>query len=360
MGRCFYIRCSKETAKGIDFDALCEKMQADTKEDFVIKFDAFADDNIGGRFYAEGKSVRGVDVFQENGDMVVRSTVLANIADYSIAMLLIIELQKILGHNARYEEGGDVDIAIFSMENMQQMIEADAKLFFHMLSKTDEMMVIDGVVRKVYFNKTMYKALCKYKDDAAELAEQLGSFMFALQYSIPNYDMPRAVIVCPQKGEEDKGKKVRIMQSYKDYILQDYDFLLVGDTGKKGERIFINNEDLCAILPKPWEKADAFTVIAPALFSYEWDSFVEKARRLGHKNIFDDMPDADDSNDGTEDDALAAQSEDSEDGETGDKTAYQVHGDHWDCVTDGEEDFSRILADSVQKADLYGQTRCVP
>lgn len=358
MSKCFYI----ESKDGfINLEAVKENLQNCMNEGFTVKLDEYErSEGEGGCFYIEGEAARGIHVFKEDDNIVVKINVLCNYPDYIIAKIILDMLNQVLEKNVIDEEDNIVNVEdYFADEKIQEYRETDAKMVFTMLqmanSTKQDYVHIPGVVRITYFGKDILTELKKYENESAEMLKIFDSVINHVQYELPEYDMPGAALIQP-KGSEDEADmiKIRMMFEGTDYILQDYEYLLVGPINEEEGPIFIDNNDLIDICTSIYKKnskfelADDLTVVFPKMNKKDWQKFVELAREKNHKELLDCVPAAKTVN-------LTPDYNSENDEE--DETSNQCHGDHWDCVfTDPEKEFGETVQTAIENGELVGQT----
>lgn len=357
MSRCYCLK----SENFINLDAVLETAQKMINKGLTVKLDVFEpSEGEGGCFYIEGKASRGVQVFHENDNIVVKINILCNHADYIMAKIILDILGNALGKEIIDEED-TVILAddYFTDEKIQELREGDAETFLAALKAiVKNSMQIFGVVRKVYFGKNITQELIKYEKDSKALVKAFDSIIHHVQYELPDYNMPGAALIHPKDSENEKDfKKIRMMFEGTPYILQDYDFLTISADEKSEEIIFIDNDDLSEIAPKlfkedsEFEFADDFTIVFPKLEGGDWKKFVELARTKHHKEMLATKPVTKTENLTPDHDPETAKEED--------EISNQCHGTHWDCILENKEkEFHNLLAASIREGTLYGQTEC--
>ena len=356
MSRCFYLK-SEEC---IDFIGLQETLEGLFCDGYTVKVDKYEpSEGEGGCFYIEGNAARGVQVFHEDGSIVVKINTLCNYPDYILAKAIITIVGDFLKKQFTDEEDKViVPHAYFSDENIRKSMEDDAMTFLAALKTVvKDTMQIFGVVRKVYFGKGLTKILSKYEEDPKTLVNVIESIIHHVQYELPDYVMPGAALIRPKDSEDEKdSKKIRMMFEGNAYILQDYDYLLVQADEKSKEIIFIDNADVSEIALQLFKKdsgfefADDFTMVFPKLEGENWKKFVDLAREKNHKELLEAQPAAE-----TVDLTPDYDSKSDEENEH----SCQCHGDHWDCILgDKKDEFATYITTSIEKGTAYGDSEC--
>lgn len=354
MSRCYYI---KSEDGFINLEAVQENLQGCMAEGYTVKLDEYErSEGEGGCLYIEGEAARGVHVFKEDDNIVVKINSLCNYPDYLIAKIILDMLNQVLEKDIIDEEENIINPQeYFTDEKIQELREADAKTVYVALKNiVKDNMQIFGVVRKVYFGKDITAELSKYEDEPAALVKIFEMVMNHVQYELPDYKMPGAAMIRPKDSDnEDDFKLIRMMFEGNDYILQDYDFLFIRPDENTEEVVFIDNSDLMEILPEIYTKkdkfevADDYTVVFPKLEGKKWQKFIELAREKNHKELLEAVPAAKTVNLTPDYDPES---------EENDETSNQCHGNHWDCILNKEKEFEKVLPESLEKSTLYGQT----
>lgn len=353
MSRCYSLK-----KKGvINFDVLQEALQKVVNDKFTVKLEEYEPTEGEGAFiYIENKSARGVHVLYENDNVIIKVNILSNYEDYILAKAIMYFLGNGFKQKITDEEDAEiVPLEYFTDEKIQELREQDARTFLSALKNTKDNIQILGAARKIYFGKTLAKKLLEYESDAKSLVRIIELVINHVQYELPNYNMPGAALIRPKNSDDEKdNKKIRMMFEGNDYILQDYDYLLIHPNKDSKEIIFIDNQDLREIIPQVFDKnsgyevADDFTVVFPKLEGEAWTKFVNLARKKNHKELLETKP--------------AAQSVNltpdyNPETDEKDSTEYQCHGDHWDCILQNpKEEFGLLISESIKKGSLYAET----
>ena len=360
MSRCYFLK----TDYHVDFIGMQETLEmifncdSDSIE-YPVEFHEL-EPSEGERevacFYIKGESARGVHIINKEGCIVIKINSLCNYMDYALARQILTIERDYLKTQVIDEDGRIIPEEYFTDEKIQELREEDAKTVLVALKNIlKDYMQIFGVVRKVYFGKPITQELIKYENDPKALVDAFEAIIHHVQYELPEYNMPGAALVRPKDSEDEKDFiLIRMMFEGNPYILQDYDYLMLRPDEATKEVIFIDNDDLAEIAPQLFDKAsefefaDDFTMVFPKLEGNAWKQFIELAREKNHKELFDAQPAAK---------AVNLTPDYDPDSAEADETSCQCHGDHWDCVLKSkEEEFAKILSDSIEKGSLYAQT----
>ncbi len=291
MSRCFYVTFDEEVDfSGWDISKI-KKIVQDAFQNGTVVDAVSIENGYGARFSCRGESIRGVEVCQMAADEIeVRLPVLSNYADYYLGSMLVAFFYKIEGAAVCDEDDNAFDVVhYFSYDNISKMIGEDAKTFLAFLSSSEKFPIeIPAIKRSMFFGAEAKAELTRLAGYPDVLAERLLQMTKDRQYWLPDYPLPHKVLICPKgvKNPERKDmKKVLYVREGGDYILQDYDYLLLrGKSGKEGP-VVITKEDLREILPRSWRFYDEYVAIAPKLPITEWRYFVREAAEFHHAEL---------------------------------------------------------------------------
>lgn len=359
MSRCYFLK----TDYHVDFIGMQETLEmifncdSDSIE-YPVEFHEL-EPSEGERevacFYIKGESARGVHIINKEGEIVIKINSLCNHMDYALARQILTIERDYLKTQVIDEDGQIIPKEYFTDEKIQELREEDAKTVLVALKNiVKDYMQIFGVVRKVYFGKAITQKLIQYENEPKALVDAFEAIIHHVQYELPEYNMPGAALVRPKDSEDEKDfMLIRMMFEGNPYILQDYDYLMLRPDEATKEVIFIDNDDLAEIAPQLFDKAsefefaDDFTMVFPKLEGNAWKLFIELAREKNHKELLDAQPAAK---------AVNLTPDYDPDSAEADETSCQCHGDHWDCILKNkEEEFAKILSDSIEKGSLYAQ-----
>ena len=132
----------------------------------------------GGQFYIENQSIRGITITQEEENLVVHIPLLADYADFFLGKLFLDIFHQFLSAEVLDEDGDVVEVReYFSDENVQQLRETDAKIFWHMLKNMTSPLTLACVTKELVFDKAEADHFLQCQLDFAELAQRLTSYI---------------------------------------------------------------------------------------------------------------------------------------------------------------------------------------
>ena len=255
--------------------------------------DILFEKEFGGRFYIDKESSRGVEVFLfERKQFVMKLNVLSNEADYLVCQKMLTVLIKNFDLEIHEEddelvlktESGIEEYFLPEKILSKRVIESDVILI--LIERNKSNIRFDGVNNPVYFGMDFLKEVEEKKLKDEQIIKKMDQIMHKIQWELPDYCKPDPAIISAK--DKNKDFKVRIILCDRDYILTDYEYLLISDCEIADERIFINHDDLKEIihdLHLLWHESDDFTIVAPKLSQPEWKAFVSAARKLNRKKI---------------------------------------------------------------------------
>ncbi|MBE6355250.1 hypothetical protein [Treponema sp.] len=294
MSRTFYFDLNPQKVN-FSLNYLQNMIQKKLRPYHTVKLSLFKEE-FGGRFYIDKESSKGVEVFLfERKQFVMKLNVLSNEADYLLCKKMLTVLVK--QFNLEIQEEDD-DELILETESAIEELFLPKKILRERVIETDVILTLitrnksnirfDGINNPVYFGMDFINEVEKKKLKDEQIIKKIDQTMHKIQWELPDYCKPAPAII----SANDSGKKfkVRIMLCDRDYILTDYEYLLISDSESADEVIYINHDDLKKIIHDLhlfWQKADEFTVVAPKLSQPEWKAFVSVARKLNRKKEID-------------------------------------------------------------------------
>lgn len=173
MGRCYRIAC--EDYLDLEaFQALVQRHLGDTTK-LCLKLQ---EQGYGGQFYIENQSIRGIAITKEEENLVVHIPLLADYADFFLGKLFLDIFHQFLEAEVLDEDGDVVEVReYFSDENVQQLRETDAKIFWHMLKNMTSPLTLACVTKELVFDKAEADHFLQCQLDFAELAQRLTSYI---------------------------------------------------------------------------------------------------------------------------------------------------------------------------------------
>ena len=289
MSKIFYFDLNPQKVN-FSLNYLQKLIQQELTSEFELRLTLF-ENEFGGRFYIEKKSFRGVEVFlHDRKQFVMKLNILSNEADYLICEKMITVLVRNYELEV-HEENDDIILDTeqlvkdyFLPEKINHEREIEADVIIKIILQTRNNIRFDGVNNPVYFGMGFIEQLKRENSTGAQTLALIDQTMNKVQWKLPDYRKPSPALI--SKKDNSKQFKIRMMFNGNDYVLNDYEYLMICDTGIDAEIIFINNEDLKRIICEcqiPWQQPDDFTVVASKLKSEDWDLFVEAARKYNRQ-----------------------------------------------------------------------------
>ena len=293
MSNTFYFELNPQKVN-ISQNYLQSLIQYELGSDYKLKISLF-EKQFGGHFYIDKKSSRGVEVFlHERKFFVMKLNILANEADYLICEKMLSVLVKKFDLEIHLDEEDlilDSEQLIkdyFQPEKIQHNRKIESDVIIKLILRARNNIRFDGVNNPVYFGMDFVELLEKKNATDEQTIVLFDQIMHKLQWELPDYIKPSPAVI--SRKDKSKEYKIRMMFKDYDYILNDYEFLLIGDTGND-EIVFINNDDLKQIINElnlPWQRPDGFTVISTKLNQTDWNKFVEASKKLNRQKEIDE------------------------------------------------------------------------
>lgn len=191
MGRCYRIAC-EDYLDLRAFQSLVQKHLGDG-EKLCLRL---REEEYGGLFYLERQSTRGVEVYKEEGFLVVQIPLLADYADFFLGKLFLDIFHQFLGEQVLDDEGVVVQVHDhFSDDQIMRMRETDSQMFWHMLKGMKEGLTLSGVVADVSFGRIEADHFLQCQLDPAELTRRLTSYIGGIQWGDTDSESSASVSV---------------------------------------------------------------------------------------------------------------------------------------------------------------------
>jgi len=257
----------------------------DIFDNFIKKYpnlSAVEEDENNVFFYLNGMSIRGVSVILNKIKYEIKSNTLSNKYD----LLLTNDILKYLSettHGKVYDDENNIlhDNEVIKENDLEKYFERDLETIFLFIKETGKTIEFPGTTRSFFIGKKMYLA---YKDFSKKmLLEVLQKIILNVLYGLPDY------YECSPMGaqgkEDDKIIKLKSISSDNNYIIQDYDYIMINNNDNK-EILMISREKICEILPDKWQIVDETTIVAQKLSQNEWNNFIDICKKNNCYNEF--------------------------------------------------------------------------
>ena len=173
MSRQYFIACEDY----LDLEAFQTLVQRHLGDDTKLYL-KLQEQGYSGQFYIENQSIRGITITQEEENLVVHIPLLADYADFFLGKLFLDIFHQFLSAEVLDEDGDVVEVReYFSDENVQQMRNTDAQLFWHMLKNMDSSLTLSCVTKDVVFGKMEADHFLQCQLDFAELSQRLTAYI---------------------------------------------------------------------------------------------------------------------------------------------------------------------------------------
>ncbi len=173
MSRRYFVACEDY----LDLEAFQTLVQRHLGDDTKLYL-KLQEQGYSGQFYIENQSIRGITITQEEENLVVYIPLLADYADFFLGKLFLDIFHQFLSAEVLDEDGDVVEVReYFSDENVQQMRNTDAQLFWHMLKNMDSSLTLSCVTKDVVFGKMEADHFLQCQLDFAELSQRLTAYI---------------------------------------------------------------------------------------------------------------------------------------------------------------------------------------
>lgn len=221
-------------------------------------------------FYLNGMSIRGVNVKINKKGFEIKNNTLSNKYD----LLLTNDILKYISettHGKVYDDENNIlcDNEFIKENDLEKYFEKDLETIFLFIKETGKTVEFPGTTRSFFIGKKMYLA---YKDFSKKmLVEVLQKIILNVLYGLPDYY--ECSPMGAQSKEDDKIIKIKSISSDDNYIIQDYDYIMI-ENKENNEILMISKEKISSILPNKWQIVDETTIVAPKLSQTEWNNFI--------------------------------------------------------------------------------------
>lgn len=173
MSRRYFVACEDY----LDLEAFQTLVQRHLGDDTKLYL-KLQEQGYSGQFYIENQSIRGITITQEEENLVVHIPLLADYADFFLGKLFLDIFHQFLSAEVLDEDGDVVEVReYFSDENVQQLRETDAKIFWHMLKNMTSPLTLSCVTKDVVFGKMEADHFLQCQLDFAELNQRLTAYI---------------------------------------------------------------------------------------------------------------------------------------------------------------------------------------
>jgi hypothetical protein len=277
MSRTFLIK----TEKRIDFRKTYDILRYDRSVNAIEKSDTLV------YFYGPGLSTRGVDVSLEKYGYEVRITTMSNRSDLSIALRLIRIISETTNGKVYDEDDNELTGPNYLAEEyIKTSFINDMKIIFSLVNDQGSTIEFPGPTRSVFIGKKVLKQNLNYVKRIKTTAYNIDSIFMEVLYGLP--DFTEGSIMAAEAKDNDKLIKLKLVSPNESYIIQNYDYLIIGDSeeSKTNDIIMIDQEILETIMPEDWYFVDECTIIAKKMSEVKWNTFREECKRINCYNDF--------------------------------------------------------------------------
>jgi hypothetical protein len=232
---------------------------------------AYEEDDKNVFFYLNGISIRGVYIKNIKTGFEIKSNVLSNKQDLILTNDILKYVSektngKIFGEENNLLSGNE----LINKNELENNFERDLETVFTLIKETGDTIEFPGTTRSFFIGKKLYST---YNDFSKNMKiEVLQKIILNVLYGLPDYY--ECSPMGAQSKQDDKIIKLKSISSDENYIIQDYDYIMIENTKNDKEIIMISKEKIYNILPKNWNIVDESTIVAHKLSQNEWNDFI--------------------------------------------------------------------------------------
>jgi len=271
-----------KTENIINFKDVYLKLKYDRSVNAIEKSDVLV------YFYGPGLSTRGIDVSLEKYGYEIRITVMSNESDLSLALRLIQIISEMTGGKVYNQEDDElIGPSFLTEEFINNSFINDMKTIFKIINDTGDTIEFPGPTRSVFIGKKILNENINYEKRLKTTANNIKSIFYDVLYRYDNWGIEPSIMAVESK-EKDKPIKLKLVSFDDNYLVQNYDYIIIGDAGKKksNDIVLIDKNNLEIIDPKYWFFIDESTIITEKMPEDEWYIFREECRKY---NCYDDF-----------------------------------------------------------------------
>ena len=239
-------------------------------------------------FYGPGLSTRGIDVSLEEYGYEIKITVMSNESDLSLALRIMQIVSEMTGGKIYDEEDNElIGPSYLTEEFIKNSFINDMKLIFKVINDTGNTIEFPGPTRSVFIGKKILNENINYEKRLKTTAKNIESIFYDVLYRYDNWGIEPSIMAV-ESNEKDRPIKLKLVSADDNYLVQDYDYIIVGDAGEResNDIVLIDQKNLEIIKPKYWSFIDESTIITEKMPEDEWYSFREECRKYNCYNDF--------------------------------------------------------------------------
>jgi hypothetical protein len=255
----------------IDFKELYEKLRYDRSVNAIEKSKTLV------YFYGPELSTRGVDVSLEEYGYKIRITFMSNGFDLRMSLRILQIISEMTGGKV-YDENNNEIIGpnYLSDEFMKTSFINDMKLMFTMIRDTGKTFEFPGPTRSVFIGKKILAQNINYEKRIKTTANIIDSLFIEILFKLPEWT--EGSIIAVDSNEEEKIIKLKLVTSDDSYIIQNYDYIIIGEESKEDDMILVDKEKIEKMDPDYWYFVDECTILAEKMPMESWKIFRENCK----------------------------------------------------------------------------------
>lgn len=230
-------------------------------------------DNI----FSFGKSIRFIDLTEEDWGYEVRILFLASESDYELYKNIIQTIMELTGVSAEYENELQINDCeqFFNKNFIEDAINDDINVLLINL-KNEFNIVIYGPLRSFHIGKNIYNQIKHFSND--KIKNYLFEKIRVSQYSDPKAINNAVYEISPQNENETSLQTLTVYSKTElnSYIEKADFFALIDEPSKIN--LIIKFDNLNNIKPDTWFLYDEYGYYAPKINDEQWTKMCKKAQ----------------------------------------------------------------------------------
>jgi signal peptidase I len=156
----------------------------------------------------------------------------------------------------------------------------DMKTIFNVIKNTGDTIEFPGPTRSVFIGKKILNENINYEKRIKTTANNIESIFYDVLYRYDNWGIEPSIMAV-ESNEKDKPIKLKLVSADDNYLVQNYDYIIIGDAGEKksNDIVLIDQYNLEKNIPKYWFFIDESTILTEKMSENEWYSFRDECRK---------------------------------------------------------------------------------
>ena len=271
-----------KTKNRIEFNEVFKKIRYDRSVNAIEKMENLV------YFYSPGLSTRGIDVSLEKYGYEIRITTMSNEHDLSLALRLMQIISEMTKGNIFNNEGNElIGPSYLTDDFIKYSFINDIRIIFQIINDTGNTIEFPGPTRSVFIGKKLLGKNNNYEKRIKTTANNIESIFYDVLYRYDNWGIEPSIMAV-ESSDEYNPLKLKLVSGDDNYLVQNYDYLMIGDAGKNesNDIVLIDQFSLELIKPKYWSFIDESTIITEKMSEDKWYSFRKDCKKFDCYNEF--------------------------------------------------------------------------